>query len=121
MSIYVAGLVFKWILKEGGLTVMEERCQKKSDAVYKVIDESGGFYRPLIEKGSRSRVNVVFAINPESLHSQFVKEGEARDLYGLAGHRLLGGIRVSLYNAVTIAETELLVKFMKEFQEKYSK
>eukprot|EP01123_Difflugia_compressa_P012751 TRINITY_DN558_c0_g1_i1.p1 TRINITY_DN558_c0_g1~~TRINITY_DN558_c0_g1_i1.p1 ORF type:complete len:388 (-),score=72.20 TRINITY_DN558_c0_g1_i1:80-1243(-) len=115
MSIYIAGLVFKWILKEGGLKEMEKRTQIKADLIYKEIDQSNGFYIPLVGKESRSRVNVVLKINPESLQDKFVKDAETKGLYGLAGHRSVGGIRISLYNAITIQQTEELVSFMNTF------
>jgi len=121
MSIYIAGLVLKWILKEGGLPVMAERVEKKAGLLYKVIDGSNGFYQPLVDKASRSRVNVVFKINPESHQDKFVKEATARGLHGLAGHRALGGIRASVYNALSVEHVETLAAFLKEFQEKNSK
>jgi len=121
MAIYIAGLVLKWILKEGGLPVMAERVDKKAGLLYKVVDESNGFYQPLVDKTSRSRVNVVFKINPDSLQDKFVKEATARGLHGLAGHRSLGGIRASVYNALSVEHVETLAAFLKEFQEKNSK
>jgi len=121
MAIYIAGLVFKWILNAGGLAEMAKRSHQKSTLLYNIIDQSNGFYQHLVEPGSRSRVNVVFKINPENVQDQFLKEANARGLHGLAGHRLVGGVRVSLYNAVSLSEVECLVAFMKEFQEKHNK
>jgi len=115
-AIYVAGLVFKWILKEGGLTAMAERVQVKSDMLYNIIDNSNGFYQSMIDKDCRSRVNVVFRINPESLQSAFLKEAMSLGMDGLAGHRSVGGIRISLYNAVTVDQVKKLVSFMDLFK-----
>jgi len=115
-AIYIAGLVFKWVLKNGGINEMEARCKTKSDMIYEIIDHSDGFYNCLNDKNSRSRVNITFTITPKTLQDQFVKEGENQGLHGLAGHRSVGGIRISLFNAITIEETTKLSTFMKEFQ-----
>jgi len=97
---------------------MAERAQVKSDMLYNIIDNSNGFYQSMIDKDSRSRVNVVFRINPESLQGPFLKEAMALGLDGLAGHRSVGGIRVSLYNAVTVDQVKKVVSFMDQFKTK---
>jgi phosphoserine aminotransferase len=116
-SIYVVGLVFKWAKKIGGLQAMEKRDQTKADMIYKVIDESGGFYRGHA-KSDRSRMNVTFRLPTEALEDQFASEAKKRDLIGLKGHRSVGGMRASIYNALEPASVEELTKFMKEFQQK---
>eukprot|EP01124_Arcella_intermedia_P022022 TRINITY_DN3188_c0_g1_i1.p1 TRINITY_DN3188_c0_g1~~TRINITY_DN3188_c0_g1_i1.p1 ORF type:complete len:378 (-),score=80.40 TRINITY_DN3188_c0_g1_i1:618-1616(-) len=116
MAIYVAGLVFKWILKEGGLTEMAARSKQKSELLYSTIDQSNGFYIPHVEPNSRSRMNVVFTIKNPSLLNKFIKEAESKGLHGLAGHRSVGGLRASLYNAVTLPQVQQLTTFMKQFQ-----
>jgi len=120
-AIYIAGLVFKWIIKNGGLTEMEAHCKKKSEMIYHLIDQSDGFYQSLVSKDCRSRVNLVLKINPTSLQDQFLKEAQAQGLTGLAGHRSVGGLRISLYNAITIEETEKLTAFMRDFFQKNKK
>ncbi len=116
-SIYIVGLVLKWAKSIGGLEAIYQRNQTKASMVYKVIDESGGFYKGHA-KTDRSVMNVTFRLPSEALEEQFVAEAKKRDLIGLKGHRSVGGMRASLYNAVTVESTEELVKFMKEFQAK---
>lgn len=116
-SLYIAGLVFKWAKGFGGLAAIEKQNQAKADMVYKAIDESGGFYRGHA-KANRSRMNVTFRLPNEQLEDQFGSEAKKSDLIGLKGHRSVGGMRASLYNALPVAASEALVKFMKEFQKK---
>ena len=116
-SVYIVGLVLKWAKGLGGLTAIEKNNRTKSDLVYKSIDESGGFYRGHA-KSDRSRMNVTFRLPNEQLEEQFASEAKKRDLIGLKGHRSVGGMRASLYNAVPVEAAEALVKFMKEFQQK---
>jgi len=117
MAVYIAGLVFKWTLRNGGIQAMEELSQKKSKIVYDVIDHSNGFYISLVDTNYRSRVNIVFKIKTKTLEEMFLKESNSRGFVGLAGHRSLGGIRVSLYNAISLDDTLKLSSFMKEFME----
>jgi phosphoserine aminotransferase len=116
-SIYVVGLVLKWAKKLGGLPAIEKRNKTKADLVYKAIDDSGGFYRGHA-KADRSRMNVTFRLPSEPLEEQFASEAKKAGLIGLKGHRSVGGMRASLYNALEPAEVEDLAKFMKEFQTK---
>ena len=101
----------------GGLSAIEKRNQAKSDLVYKAIDESGGFYRGHA-KSDRSRMNITFRLPSEALEEQFASEAKKKDLIGLKGHRSVGGMRASLYNALPIEASEALVQHMKEFQQK---
>ena len=120
-SVYIMSLVLKWILKEGGLTEMTKRCAAKSSALYNVLDNSNGFYNSLVERTARSKVNVVFRLPNEDLEKKFVSEADEQGYMHVKGHRSVGGLRVSLYNAVMQHEAEHLIQFMKNFQEKYSK
>jgi phosphoserine aminotransferase len=116
-SIYIVGLVLKWAKSIGGLEAIHQRNKTKAEMVYKVIDESGGFYRGHA-KSDRSLMNLTFRLPSEALEEQFAAEAKKRDLIGLKGHRSVGGMRASLYNAVSIESVEKLVEFMKEFQAK---
>ncbi len=116
-SVYIVGLVMKWAKGLGGLQVIEKRNQIKADLVYKAIDESGGFYKGHA-KSDRSRMNITFRLPNEPLEDQFAGEAKKNDLIGLKGHRSVGGMRASLYNALTVEAAEALVRFMKEFQQK---
>lgn len=117
-AIYLLGLVCQWAKKIGGLAEIERRNQEKAQLLYEAIDASGGFYRGTAEKGSRSRMNVTFRLPSEELEAKFVKEATAQKLSGLKGHRSVGGLRASLYNAFPKEGVEALVAFMKDFQQK---
>jgi len=123
--IYVVGKVLNWIQKSGGIKAMSENSTKKSQLVYNLIDNSDGFYSCPIEMASRSRMNVVFRIGgkdgDESLEKAFLKGAEELKMLQLKGHRSVGGVRASLYNAVTLEDTEILVNYMKEFLAKHKK
>jgi phosphoserine aminotransferase len=116
-SIYIVGLVLKWAKGLGGLPAIEKRNQAKAELVYKAIDESGGYYRGHA-KSDRSRMNITFRLPSEPLEDQFASEAKKSDLIGLKGHRSVGGMRASLYNALPVEASESLVRFMKEFQQK---
>jgi len=114
-SIYMAGLVFEWILKLGGLGEMEKLNKKKSKYLYDYIDEDD-FYTNDIEIKNRSRMNIPFKLANDDLTKIFVEKAEQEGLYALKGHRLVGGLRASLYNAMPFDGVECLVKFMKDFK-----
>jgi phosphoserine aminotransferase len=116
-SIYIVGLVLKWAKGLGGLEGIAKRNQTKAGLVYKAIDESGGFYMGHA-KSDRSIMNVTFRLPNEQLEGQFAGEAKKRDMVGLKGHRSVGGMRASLYNALPVEAAQELVKFMKEFQQK---
>lgn len=117
-SIYIAGLVFKWALAEGGVEEFDRRSALKAGSVYSVIDSSAGFYTCPVPVHMRSRMNVPFRIQggDAKLEKEFLAAAEKRHMLQLAGHRSVGGIRASLYNAVDVGMVEQLVAFMKEFQ-----
>jgi len=114
-AVYVLNLVLLWIEKGGGLIAMGERNEQKAQALYGVIDRSGGFYKGHAALESRSRMNVTFRLPSESLEKQFVTEAQAAGMVGLAGHRSVGGIRASIYNAVSPEACRVLASFMSDF------
>ena len=117
--IYVVGLVAKYLLKTGGLPAMGKQNETKSKRLYDAIDNSQGFYTPHAQPTSRSHMNVTFRLPNEELEAIFVKEAQGRDLSGLKGHRSVGGIRASLYNAVLPESVDALLSFMEEFRAKH--
>ncbi len=117
-AIYIVGLVLQWAKKLGGLKEIEKINRKKAELVYKAIDESGGFYRGHAEPAARSIMNIPFRLPSEELEDTFAKEAKSNGLIGLKGHRSVGGMRASLYNATSVQGAEALVQFMKEFQKK---
>ncbi|NII53321.1 3-phosphoserine/phosphohydroxythreonine transaminase [Lutibacter sp. SG786] len=112
---YLAGLTFEWIEREGGLAAMGERNARKSAMVYEAIDGSDGFYRNDVERAARSRMNVSFVLHDAALDSVFLAESEAAGFIGLKGHKAVGGMRASLYNAVSQPAVDALVQFMRDF------
>ena len=116
-SVYIVGLVMKWAKGLGGLQAIEKRNKAKAELVYNAIDESGGFYKGHAI-ADRSRMNITFRLPNEALEDQFASEAKKKDLIGLKGHRSVGGMRASLYNALPLEASEALVNFMKEFQQK---
>ena len=116
-SIYIVGLVLKWAKGIGGLEGIAKRNQTKAGLIYTTIDESGGFYKGHA-KSDRSVMNITFRLPSEALEEQFTSEAKKLDLIGLKGHRSVGGIRATMYNAMPVEGAESLVNFMKEFQKK---
>jgi phosphoserine aminotransferase len=114
-TIYVMRLVMKWLIEQGGLEAAERRNKEKAGLIYEVIDASG-FYRGHAQTDCRSLMNVTFRLPSEDLEKQFVSEATKAGLDGLKGHRSVGGIRASIYNAFPKAGVEALVSFMKEFE-----
>jgi len=117
-SIYMVGLVFKWAKKIGGLSAIEKTNRIKAGLVYQAIDGSGGFYRGHAKLEARSLMNIPFRLPTEELEDTFAKDAKKNNLIGLKGHRSVGGMRASIYNAMTVEGAQELVKFMKEFQKK---
>ncbi len=116
-TIYVAGEVFKSLKEKGGISAMEETNKTKADKLYKFIDESK-LYKCPVNKEDRSLMNVVFVTGDEDLDKAFVKESKERNLLNLNGHRSIGGMRASIYNAMPEDGIDVLIDFMKEFEEK---
>ena len=126
-AVYVVGLVLEWIESLGGIAGMQKRNQAKVKLLYDAIEASGGFYHCPVELASRSKMNVVFRVaggngcstalaDMEKIEKQFAAEAASATLVGTPGHRSVGGMRVSLYNAVTLEAVEALSGFMREFQ-----
>ncbi|PJZ59320.1 phosphoserine transaminase [Leptospira barantonii] len=116
-SIYIAKLVFEWLLKLGGIEAMETVNEQKAKLVYDFIDSSSLYTCP-VQKRSRSKMNAVFLLKDKNLDSKFLDEAEKNGLHGLGGHRLVGGFRASIYNSMPLAGVQKLVSFMKEFESK---
>ncbi len=119
-SIYMAGLVYEWILSIGGLEEMKKRNEKKAALLYDYLDSQDYYIAP-VEKGSRSMMNVTFVTGNEDLDKKFAKDAAAAGLKNLKGHRSVGGMRASIYNAMPYEGVEKLVAFMKDFAEKNPK
>jgi phosphoserine aminotransferase len=117
-SVYLAGLTFKWLLERGGLGGIEQINVKKAGILYDYLD-SQDFYSNPVAKEDRSRMNVPFKLRDESLDARFLAEAEARGLSQLKGHRSVGGMRASIYNAMPVEGVEALVAFMEEFRKKH--
>ncbi len=116
-SIYFVGKVAAWIKNCGGLAEMAKRNSRKAEVLYAAIDESNNFYRGHAEKDSRSFMNVTFRLPNEELEKKFVAEALENNLIGVKGHRLVGGLRASIYNSMTLEGVEALADFMKKFRQ----
>ena len=114
-GIYICGKVFKWLKKQGGLEAMKERNEKKAKVLYDYLDSSK-LFKGTVEPASRSLMNVPFVTGDKELDAKFVKEAEAAGFVNLKGHRTVGGMRASIYNAMPIEGVEALVEFMKKFE-----
>lgn len=114
-SIYIAGLVFEWLLDQGGLGAIEQINRTKAQRLYDFIDSSD-FYRNPVEPACRSRMNVPFFLQDERLNDAFLQGAEANGLVQLKGHRVVGGMRASIYNAMPIEGVEALIAYMQDFQ-----
>ena len=119
-GIYICGKVFKWLKKMGGLEAMKERNEKKAKVLYDLLDESRLFHGT-VRKEDRSLMNVPFVTGDEELDAKFVKEATAAGFVNLKGHRTVGGMRASIYNAMPIEGVEKLVAFMREFERENAK
>ncbi|KNA24015.1 hypothetical protein SOVF_019970 [Spinacia oleracea] len=119
-GIYMCGLVFEDLLNQGGLVEVEKKNKAKAQVLYDAIDESNGFYKCPVEKSVRSLMNVPFTLEKSELEGDFIKEAAKEKMVALKGHRSVGGMRASIYNAMPLAGVEKLVAFMKEFQAKHA-
>lgn len=117
-GIYLIGLTAKWLKKNGGLDAMYKTNKAKADLIYKCIDESGGYFKGHADRDSRSLMNITFNLKSEELEKKLVDEATKAGFSGLKGHRSVGGLRASIYNAFPIKGVEDLVSFMKDFQKK---
>ncbi|MDX1487465.1 MAG: 3-phosphoserine/phosphohydroxythreonine transaminase [Acidiferrobacterales bacterium] len=116
---YVAGLVFDWLKRKGGLAAMGEINKRKADKLYACIDNSGGFYSNPVDRACRSWMNVPFSLVDGGLDEVFLKETHAAGLLQLKGHRSVGGMRASIYNAMPEEGVDTLIQFMQQFAQKH--
>ncbi|TAM87784.1 MAG: aminotransferase class V-fold PLP-dependent enzyme, partial [Candidimonas sp.] len=116
--IYIAGLVFKWLKRQGGVAAIERRNVAKAEALYRFIDESG-FYAARVARRWRSRMNVPFFLIDESLNARFLAGADEAGLKQLKGHRSVGGMRASIYNAMPMAGIDALIAYMREFERRH--
>lgn len=118
-SIYMVNEVLRWIEEEGGLNEMERMNRDKAALLYDAVDQSGGFYQGCAMPADRSLMNVTFRLPSEELEKRFVKESEQEGFVGLKGHRSVGGLRASIYNAVPYESCKALIDFMQSFQKQH--
>jgi phosphoserine aminotransferase len=118
-GIYIMNLVFKWIKKQGGLAAMEKHNRDKAGKLYQYLDQSK-LFRATAQPGSRSQMNVTFVTGKPELDDQFIKEAQKRGLDGLKGHRSVGGMRASIYNAFPPEGIDALVGCMREFESQHA-
>jgi phosphoserine aminotransferase len=114
-AVYIAGLVLKWLKAKGGLAAMEKINVEKAGLLYDLLDSSG-FYRSPVARDDRSRMNVPFTLNDSSRDEAFLKQAAQHGLTQLKGHRSVGGMRASVYNAMPLAGVKALVEFMHDFE-----
>ncbi|MQM15724.1 hypothetical protein Taro_048674 [Colocasia esculenta] len=119
LAIYICGLVFEDLLEQGGLAEVEKKNVHKAGILYDAIDGSGGFYVCPVEKSVRSFMNVPFTLTKSDLEKKFIEEAAKEGMVQLKGHRSVGGVRASIYNAMPLAGVEKLVAFMKDFQARH--
>ena len=115
---YMAGLVFEWLKAKGGLKAMAALNERKAQKLYAYIDSTGGFYKNPVEKHSRSWMNVPFMLKDAVLDEEFLKGAKAAGLMQLKGHRSVGGMRASIYNAMPEAGIDTLIAYMQDFMKK---
>lgn len=115
-SVYMVKLVLEWIKEKGGLQAIEQNNKDKTSLIYNTIDQSGGFYQGVAARDYRSLMNITFRMADENLEKQFIKESEGLGFIGLKGHRSVGGLRASTYNAVPYESCSALQQFMVDFQ-----
>jgi len=118
-SVYFACLVLRWLKRQGGVAAIERRNIEKSQLLYRAIDQSQGFYRNRVRIADRSRMNVVFFLRDENLTGDFLRGAEAEGMVNLRGHRRLGGLRASIYNAMPVQGVAALAAYMREFARRH--
>ncbi len=117
-AIYIAGLVFEWLLGQGGLAAIERKNVEKANVLYDVLDASG-FYTSPVSKDDRSRMNVPFKLRDEALDAPFLAGAKERGMVQLKGHRSVGGMRASIYNAMPIEGVRALAEYMRDFERRH--
>jgi phosphoserine aminotransferase len=116
---YLAGLVFKWMKAEGGMAAFAERNRRKAETLYAAIDGSNGYYRNPVDVSARSWMNIPFTLHDAALDETFLAESKAAGLLSLKGHRAVGGMRASIYNAMPLEGVQALVSFMADFAQRH--
>jgi phosphoserine aminotransferase len=116
---YIAGLVFKWIKQQGGLAALEQKNIEKAKLLYDFLDSSR-FFRNPVAKEDRSRMNVPFTLKDAALDGAFLKGAEERGMVQLKGHRSVGGMRASIYNAMPVEGVQRLVEYMRDFEARHA-
>jgi phosphoserine aminotransferase len=119
-SVYMMNLVLNWLKEQGGLSAIERQNREKTALIYNAIEESNGFYQGIADKESSSIMNITFRLQDEELEKQFIKESAASGFIGLKGHRSVGGLRASTYNAVPFESCKALRDFMIDFRNKHA-
>jgi len=117
-GVYIAGLVFQWLKRQGGLAAIEKKNIEKAQLIYDFLDQSSFFKNP-VRKQDRSRMNVPFTLEDAALDEEFLKGAKARNMVQLKGHRSVGGMRASIYNAMSIEGVRVLVDYMREFEKSH--
>lgn len=117
-AIYIVNKVLRWVKQMGGLDVIEKQNKEKADCIYRVIDQSSGFYRGHAAKDSRSYMNITFRLPNEDLEKRFIQEAANHSIVGIKGHRSVGGLRASIYNAMSMEGCQALAQLMEDFQQK---
>src|SRR5690606_27924885 len=117
-AIYIAGLVFKWLKRQGGVAAIQAANIAKAQALYSYLDDSR-FYVSRVHAASRSRMNVPFFLRDESLNAAFLSEAEAAGLMQLKGHKSVGGMRASIYNAVPLEAVQALISYLQDFERRH--
>jgi phosphoserine aminotransferase len=117
-AIYVAGLVFEWLVAQGGVAAIERKNVGKAKLLYDYLDATG-FYTNPVRREDRSRMNVPFKLRDESLDGAFLEGAEERGMLQLKGHRSVGGMRASIYNAMPVEGVQALVDYMKDFERRH--
>jgi phosphoserine aminotransferase len=117
-GLYIAGLVFEWLKRQGGLAAMERQNVKKANILYDYLDTTE-FYRNPVRRGDRSRMNVPFTLRDAALDEEFLKGAKERAMIQLKGHRSVGGMRASIYNAMPVAGVQALADYMREFEKRH--
>lgn len=118
-AIYIAGLVFRWLKAQGGVAAMDRLADQKASLLYETLDASGGFYANRVAPAARSRMNVPFFLADESLNDTFLAGARERGLLQLKGHKAVGGMRASIYNAMPLAGVQALVDYLQEFARRH--
>lgn len=117
-AIYIAGLIFKWLIRQGGVAAMEAASVRKSNALYAYLDQSDLYKNP-VHPAYRSRMNVPFVLKDEALNASFLSEAEGAGLLSLKGHKSVGGMRASIYNAMPFEGVQALIAFMRDFERRH--